>query len=175
MKFTFKAEDKNKKIVTGEREAPDKFHLYDILKNEGLTLLSANFEKKPKKSISFIKTLINRISLGSVPVHQKIIFMKNLGAMIEAGLSLSKSLIVIERQIKNPALKKITIELNEAVKTGKPLSEGMEKFPNIFSSLVISIIKAGEEGGNLSEALKTVTIQLERMYFIKRKVKGAMM
>jgi len=175
MKFKFKAENKEKKVVAGEKEAPDKFHLYDLLKGEGLTLLSAETENKKRKQLSFLKKLFKRFSVGSVPVHQKIIFMKNLGAMIEAGLSLSKSLIVLERQIKNPTLKKITEELNESVKTGKPLSEGMEKFPHIFSGLVISMIKAGEEGGNLSESLKTTTIQLERMYYIKRKVKGAMM
>ncbi len=175
MKFKYKAEDNQKKIVSGDKEAGDKFQLYDLLKSEGLTLLSAEPANQKKAGSLFLKKLSGRFFVGKAPIHQKIIFIKNLGAMLEAGLSLSKSLIVIERQIKNKTLKKVAVGLNESVKTGKPLSEGLEKFPHLFSNLVISIIKAGEESGNLAEALKITTIQLERIYYIKKKIKGAMM
>lgn len=174
MKFNFKAQKTNGEVFEDSREATDKFVLFDELKKEGATLLSAEGESSSKNSWQWRK-FFSRFTISSVPIHQKIIFAKNLSAMISAGLPLSRSLSVIERQMSNKAMKKILNELNEQIKTGKALSESMALFPTVFSSLFISMVKAGEESGGLSEALNTVGGQLERIYYIRNKLRGALM
>ena len=82
MKLKFKAIKKNGGKYDSIRESTDKFTLYEELKTEGDTLISASEITKPKFEIIIP-------FLDSVPEHQKIIFSKNLGSMINAGLSLS--------------------------------------------------------------------------------------
>jgi type IV pilus assembly protein PilC len=174
MKFKYKAQKSDGEIVEGERVAQDKFVLFDDLKKEGLSMLFAK-DVGAKKSFFAWQKLLSRFSNGSVPIHQKIIFAKNLGAMIDAGLPLSRALSVMERQIDNKNLKIVTNSLNEEIKKGTTLSMSLAKFPSIFSSLFVSIVRAGEEGGNLSSGLRIITAQLERMFFLRRKIRGALM
>jgi type IV pilus assembly protein PilC len=174
MLFHVKAQKRTGEIYEEDREAPDKFALFDDLKKDGATMLYAH-EAKNGKGRTFFNNLITRFNYGTVPLHQKIIFARNLSAMNDAGLPLSRALSVIERQMTNPGMKKVVSELNESIRKGQPLSEGLQNFPAIFPPLFVSMVKAGEEGGNLSESLKITANQLERIYFIKRKVKGALM
>jgi len=174
MKFHFKAQKSNGEVFEGEREASDKFVLYDDIKREGATMLFANEAARAKDFFGW-RRIFQRLVLGSIPFHQKIIFAKNLAAMIEAGLPLSRALSVIERQMSNKGMKKIIGEVNESVKKGQSFADSLSKFPGVFSTLFVSIVRAGEEGGNLPESLRIINGQLERIYFIQRKVRGALM
>lgn len=174
MLFKYKAQKTNGELFDGEREATDKFALFDDLKKEGTTMLFARELTRPRIFAGWQK-IYQRLIFGSIPLHQKIIFAKNLAAMIEAGLPISRALAVIERQMGNKGIKKILRELNESIRKGQSFSDSLAKFPGVFSSLFVSIVRSGEEGGNLPEALRIITSQLERVYFIQRKVRGALM
>jgi type IV pilus assembly protein PilC len=65
--------------------------------------------------------------------------------------------------------------LRDEVNSGKTLSESMELFKNMFSPLVISMVKSGEQSGMLSEALRVVSTQMEKNYTLQKRVKGALM
>lgn len=173
MKFKYKAQKADGEVYEGEREAPDKFVLYNDFKKEGGILLSAKEIKKSKKWD--FKHLVDRIFYGSVSMHDKIIFAKNLGAMIEAGLPLSRALVVLEKQIRSKRLRAVINEIGELVKTGHSLSGAMTEFPNIFSSLFISVVKSGEESGKLAASLAAIAGQLDRTFYIERKVRGALL
>lgn len=171
MRFKYKAIDGKGNRVGGMRESQSKFNLYNEIKDEGGMLVSAEeigqgrFKKNFFKIFSF---------LGGISVAQKIAFAKNLSAMIKAGLSLSRALSVIERQSSNQRFKSIVENINLEIKKGKTLSEALSNYPNIFSSLFISMAKAGEESGSLSKALSNVTIQMEKTYRLQNKIKGAL-
>lgn len=171
MRFKFKAIRKNGERYEGTIEAQNKFSLYNDLKAEGSMLVSAEeladdrFQKFIYKNFAF---------LGRVSTEQKINFAKNLSAMTKAGLSLSRALSVIERQSKSGRFKVIVEGINNEIKSGKTLSESLKKFPNIFSNLFVSMTKAGEESGSLSEALGNIALQMDKTYKLQKKVKGAM-
>ena len=167
MKFKFKAIKKDGGKYEGTRESNDKFTLYEELKTSGDTLISASVITKPKFEI-----LIPFVN--SIPEHQKIIFTKNLGAMINAGLSLAKGLDILEKQITNVRFKKIIVSLEAEIRKGKPLSGACAEYPDVFSKLFISMVKAGEESGKLSESLLIVANQMDGSYKFQKKVKGAM-
>jgi type IV pilus assembly protein PilC len=114
-------------------------------------------------------------SLGRIKMQEKIIFARNLGAMIQAGLAASRALAVMERQTKNVALKKIIIALNENISKGKTLADAMAAYPKMFSPLFISMVRAGEESGNLADSLKIVALQMDRSYALSRRIRGALM
>lgn len=167
MKFRFRAIKKSGEKYEGVRESTDKFTLYDEIKAEGDTLIYTSEVTKPKFEI-----LIPFID--SVPEHQKIIFAKNLGSMINAGLPLAKGLEILEKQIANKRFKEVIVSLQSDIRKGKPLSEAASAYPNVFPKLFIAMVKAGEESGKLSESLKIIGEQMEGSYKLKEKIKGAM-
>jgi len=168
--FHYKAEREDGEIFEGSLEAQDRFAVYSQVRREGGTILSLE-EESDKKLLSFshLQSLI-----GSVSEKEKIIMTRNLAAMVDAGLSLSRALSVIVRQGKNPVFKRILLSIEGDIKKGTSLNEALAKHPKTFSQLFISMVRAGEESGQLGGALRVVGTQMERSYNLKRKVRGAL-
>ncbi len=106
--------------------------------------------------------------------NDKVLLTRNLGAMLKAGLSLSRALGVINRQSKKAKLKEVVTSITKDIEQGSALSEAMLKYPKVFSNLITSMVRAGEESGTLSETLATISDQLEKALDLKKKIKGAM-
>ena len=109
-----------------------------------------------------------------IKAQEVIIFAKNLSVMIDAGLSVSRSLIILEKQLKNKNFIEILKSVGNSVNSGETLSNSLARHPDIFSNLFVSMVKAGEESGKLSNSLKTVADQLEKSNTLSKKIKGAM-
>lgn len=167
--FKYKAV-RDGKEYSGVEEASDKFALYKSFQTRGETIVSA---KEIKKSSNFFHTF--SISFGGIKTPDKIMFAKNLSAMLVAGLSLSRSLSVLSRQIKSKKFKEILDSLQEGLNRGQSFSQALKDFPQAFSTLFVSMVASGEESGNLSGALRIVGEQIEKTYLLQKKVKGAMM
>ena len=101
-------------------------------------------------------------------------FARNLSKMLDAGLPITRGLSIMERQAKG-TLKTVLIALNEALSKGTTLSDAMREYPSVFSTLFISMVRAGEESGNLSFALQNVSLQMDKSYQLMKKIRGAMM
>lgn len=167
--YKFRAIGKSGEQYEGIIDAPDRFAVYRKIKKEGGTILFVN---EVKKDFSFLKTV--RSAFGGIKTYEKIIFARNLGAMIEAGLAVTRALGVMEKQTKKKKLKELFYKLNEEISHGKSLSDSLKQYSKIFSPLFISMVKAGEESGNLASSLKTVASQMDRSYALSRKVRGAL-
>lgn len=155
----------------GVMEAKDKFSLYHSIKQDGSTVVSAE-EVGVKKGFS-----LNNMSLpflGGVKMHDKITFARNLSKMIDAGLPVTRGLSIMERQSKGK-FKKVLSELNDSISKGNTFSDSMKNYPDVFSTLFVSMVRAGEESGNLSLALNNIGLQMEKSYQLTRKIRGALM
>jgi type IV pilus assembly protein PilC len=116
-------------------------------------------------------------SLGGnkVKLSEKILFTKNLSGMLKAGLALSRALQVLSRQTKNKFLQKIIETLSETIDKGGTFSDGLAKYPKVFSALFVSMVRAGEESGGMPNALTEIGTNLEKSYALNKKIKSAMM
>lgn len=170
MRFSYKAQKASGELYEAQREAEDKYALARELRLSGETLV---FAREEGAGFHFNLERV-REALGRVKMHDKIILARNLGGMIGAGLSLSRALSVLERQTRNRKLKKIILSLSERIGKGESLHQALGAFPDVFSPLFASMVKAGEEGGNLSASLNAIAGQLDRSYTLQRKVKGAL-
>lgn len=169
-RFNYKIQNSAGKMETGAMEATDKFSLAAQFKNEGKIVISlSEFKQKDFLKLEVLNEMLSRIKL-----QDKIIFAKNLSAMLNAGLSLSRALGVLERQTTNLKFKKVLQSLIDNISKGKSLSDGMKEFPNVFPPLFVSMVGAGEESGNLADSLLIIGNQLEKTYLLKKKIKGAM-
>ncbi|HUQ30309.1 MAG TPA: type II secretion system F family protein [Candidatus Paceibacterota bacterium] len=162
-----------KKDVPDEKriiEAPTRFAVYEMVEKEGGIVVGLQegvtvFRLPQWTNITF-GTGIKQIEI--------ITTTKNLAAMLSSGLSLSRALSIIERQVTNKSLKRLMVEVGDSIQKGSSLHEALAKHPKVFSSLFIAMAKAGEESGSLAASLSIVGMQMERTYALIRKLKGAM-
>lgn len=170
MLFYYKAQRSTGEVYEETASFDSKDALYALLHKQGDQLITVE-ERKRVSVLEKLKT----ISFGGVKDEQKVAFARNLSAMIDAGLPLSRALTVIERQTKNKKFQEIIAELNTAVNSGQSFSDQLKEYPKVFSPLFVSMVKAGEESGKLSDTFAVIADQLERSYKLKKKVKGAML
>ncbi len=172
MKFSYKAKKADGTEYVGTAEALDRFGLFQHIRSEGGSVLS--FKEDVRSAPA--GRLLARFSgvFGGVKEHEKIVFARNLGAMLEAGLATSRALSVMERQMKNETFKAIVVSINDHVQEGKALSVALEIYPRVFSRLFVAMVRAGEESGGLASALSVIARQTEQVYLLKKKIRGAM-
>jgi type IV pilus assembly protein PilC len=169
--FSYKAIKANGEGYEGTLEAPDRFTVYrHIKKEDGKVVSVTEIKSKTSRSMRSLGTLFSKVK-----THEKIIFARNLAAMLEAGLSVTRALSVMEKQSKNKKLQTVLSELNTDVSRGESLSDSMKKKPDTFSPLFISMVKAGEESGSLVSSLGIVSVQMEKSYQLSKKIRGALM
>lgn len=169
--FIFKARRLSGEIYKGEKDADNHFELFKLLREQGDEVV----EYKEKKSSKHWNFNVSVSFFGKVKPIEKINFARNLGAMLEAGLALSRALMVIEKQTKNQVFKKVVNNLIQEVDKGVTLSDAMVNYPKAFPKLFVAMVRAGEQSGTLAESLKIVALQMESAYALDKRIKGAML
>jgi type IV pilus assembly protein PilC len=150
------------------KEFSDKGALYVSVRANNGSILSA-------KEVDSKKTAFKFFSFGRrIKSREIITFAKNLAVMIDAGLSVSRSLSVLIKQSKSKGLIAVLENLSSSISGGETLSKSLESYPEIFSSLFISMVRAGEESGKLSYSLKVIADQLEKSDNLLKKIKSAL-
>lgn len=169
-KFSYKAKEADGKEIEGVADSRDRFTLASELRATGKNVVSV---KELKENTFLLMRVFNKI-FSRIKTQELINFCHNLSAMMRAGLSLSRALLILERQTKNQKFKNVLHSLSEEISKGNTMSSAMAKAPAVFSQLFVSMVRAGEESGGLSESLKIVGDQVEKNHVLKKKIKGAM-
>jgi len=153
----------------GEREAKDEKNLAQDLRSEGLLLTSFKaLEKEQGAHVNFL----DRFS--TVPLKEKMVFTRNLSVMVSSGLTVSRALQNLSIQTSNARFKSVLSSVYDDVQAGRTLSEGLARFPSVFSELFVNMVSVGEMSGNLEEILDILALQLEKEQDLSSKVKGAL-
>ena len=168
--YSYKARNKEGHTYESTHEASTRAELYEAIREEGGSVLSV---KEGKDNNITVESLLSNI-FGGIKTHDKILLARNLGLMIKAGLSVTRALAVMEKQAKSKKLKELLSSLAADVSHGETLSDSMKKKPKIFSALFFSMVKAGEESGNLANSLEIVASQMDKSYTLVKKVRGAL-
>ncbi len=166
MKFKYTAFNKNNQTEKGIIEAKNLKDATKILIDQGW------FIKKISPRGRF-KTGFSELSIGRVSLMEKVLFAKHLGVMIKSGINLNEALEVIFDQSPSKNFGKIIKNVLEGVKKGQSLSGSMSKYPKVFDSLFINIIKVGEESGTLQENLEYLTNEMEERLELKKNIRNA--
>ena len=104
---------------------------------------------------------------GKIPPREIIFFVDQLSLMLSTGTPLNKSIQTISFQVRNSAFRQILQNIIRDIEDGRLLSEAMSKYPDVFSSVYISMIMAGESGGFLKEMLeRIVTLETKNQEFL---------
>jgi len=164
--FFYTAKSVQGDTKSGFQEAKDEHHLSQILHGQGLILIKADSEDSRKRGGGF--------SFLGIPLSEKMFFTRNLQVMINAGVPLPRALDILSGLTKSGKFRKVLGEIRENITKGNSFSDSLSKYPDVFSGLFQSMVKVGEETGGLENSLKVLSLQMEREYELKSKVKGAM-
>ncbi|MBL9078781.1 MAG: type II secretion system F family protein [Planctomycetes bacterium] len=117
-----------------------------------------------------------RLSLGRSRVTPRVLaeFTSQLAVLLNAGIPITKSLRILEGQLKPGPMKRVAGSLVEDVEGGTALSEAMQKHELVFDPLYTNMVRAGEAGGVQEEILNRLSGFLVQAEAIKGRVKGAL-
>jgi len=128
----------------------------------------------------FIGPFIDEINLSierfknRIPLSNLVFFTRQLATMYSAGLTLERAIKGLASEERHPRLKKVLTNVGENIRKGLSLSEALQRHPGVFSTLFVSLTKAGEVSGNLDEILEELATYLENLDDVRRKVRSAM-
>ncbi|MFC4070701.1 type II secretion system F family protein [Actinoplanes subglobosus] len=167
--FTYHAIDASGKKAKGTIEAPNEAAATHMLRQRGevpLDLIEAGHGLQMEIKIP---GLGNRVKLKDLAV-----FARQFATMTASGMSLLRSLAILEEQTSSLPLKKALGEVRTDVAGGAGLSASMVKHDRVFPRLMIAMIRAGETGGMIDKALEQIAESLEKDTALRGKIKGAL-
>ena len=111
---------------------------------------------------SYLATSIWGPLIGKVPLARLLFFFRQFATMSGAGVPIVQSLTTLAGQARNEKLTAIVLEIRGHVEAGRPVSVGMQRYPEVFSPIMMSLVRAGETAGFFDEALNQVADYIER-------------
>jgi type IV pilus assembly protein PilC len=154
--------------LSGELHAPDLSGAREQLRIRGL--LASRLEELPSAGDISAKNVFKKVKPKTLQI-----FSRQFATMIEAGLNVVQSLVILENQTEDLYFGTVIRELRADVEGGLLLSQAMQRHPKIFDRLFISMVEAGEAAGILDQVLDRVAMHIEKATQIRRRVKGAML
>ncbi|MEQ1935599.1 MAG: type II secretion system F family protein [Fimbriimonadaceae bacterium] len=133
---------------------------------------SAVFEPLPVADRNVVQTHLLG-AFDKVPLSDLGFFFRQLSTMLHAGVGMVQTLETIANQTSDHKLKAVLRECRDNALEGRPLSLGMERYPDVFAPLMISLVKTGEKAGMLDETLKHVSEYIEREIKLRNMIRMA--
>jgi len=150
--FSYKATDKSGKFVDGDIDAPD-YHAA-IQQIRQLNFFPVKVAEGKSKISSRLRLSLPR--LGS------------------AGLTLDDGLSTLIKLAETEQIRSILADIRKRVHAGSTFADALEEHPDVFSKLYVNMVRAGEAGGMVSEALSRLAIFLEKSVELKNNIRSAM-
>jgi type IV pilus assembly protein PilC len=164
--FAYVGRSKSGAVKKGELVAKSRDEAVEQLRKQSVVVTSLE-EKAAGQGLS--------LSFGSgVGEKDLVVFTRQFGTMINAGLPLIQCLEILSTQSENAALRKAIGEVKVQVEGGSTFSDALRKHPKIFDDLYINMVHAGEVGGLLDTILSRLSKHIEKAMKLKAQIKSAM-
>lgn len=105
--------------------------------------------------------------------HLAVVFSQ-LADLLHSGVPLLRSLEILEQQSSIATVAAVLQDVRQQVAEGSRLADAMRRHPRVFNDLALSMVRAGEEGGFLEDALKRISVFTAHQEDLKNRVVGAM-
>ncbi|MFQ5502798.1 MAG: type II secretion system F family protein [Phycisphaerae bacterium] len=164
--FTYTARDAEGSTVTGVLAADSRQQALRSLDEQALFPVDIREGGKA-----------TRVGGGKRKVRSSIVavFYSQFADLLRAGVPVMRALDVLQKQTHHPVLKEVLKEVREEIAGGQTLADSMDRHSNAFSTLHVSMIRAGEKGGFLEDVLTRIAIFTERQDELRNKVIGSML
>ena len=167
--FHYNSIDATGRKVKGTVEAANETAATHMLRQRGEVPLELTAAGQGLNMDLKIPWLDNRVKLRDLAV-----FARQFATMTASGMSLLRSLAILEEQTPGTALKRAAAEVRADVASGISLSAAMAKHDKTFPRLMVAMIRAGETGGMIDRALEQIADSLEKDTALRGKIKSAL-
>jgi len=176
-KFSYTAKDGQGNSITAEIEAFDKASLIKQLQRQGYFILKvAEITGKGSKASKEQKASSKRkFPRKKVKLEDLLTFARQLSTMLQAGVTLLRSLDVIKEQVDSEQFNKVLTAVTREVEQGSSLSESIAKHPKHFNQFWISLIEVGEASGTMPQVLSKLAFYLEQQAAFRSTIVSAIM
>ncbi len=162
--FTYDGLNKAGQSVHGEVIADSTALAIEKLREAGVMVMNMT-EKKAKEK--------KKKGGKKVTTTEVAVFCKQLAAMLSAGVPITRALTTLSKQSENPRFAGVIEEVAQDIEGGTPMSQAFAKYPKVFSELFIAMIAAGETGGIMEQALRSLADQLQKEKNLQKNIKSA--
>ena len=168
--FSYQVVNMAGEIEEGECEAFDEANCIQQLQNDGYIPIRVTSSKSQTFLGLNLNARRNKLSTKNI-----VLFTAELAMLLESGLPLDRSLVVLMDLASNDeALRKVIERVLEKVKGGVSLADALEQQSGVFSKFYLNMIRAGEAGGNLDQVLNHMAVYLESSQELKETVSTAL-
>ncbi|MBY0439331.1 MAG: type II secretion system F family protein [Burkholderiales bacterium] len=143
--FQYKAVDRGGRAARGTLDAMNDVDLELRLRRMGLDMIS--FRAVEPRSIQ---------SLGAVKRQDVINLVFDLEQISRAGIPMLDGLRDLRDGMENPRLREILTSVVEDMEGGRMLSQCLGQHPAIFNNVFVSLVRAGEQSGQMTEVLENL-------------------
>jgi len=168
MRLRYKVATKEGKIIQGLIDAKEISEAANYLRGKDYMVIK--IERKDPDSILKILAVFNKPKTSDL-----VLFTRQLSSMLQSGLTLMRALEILRDQIQNQAMGEVVTGIITDIEGGKTLFSALVKYPEVFSSIYVSLIKAGESSGLLDQVLERLADNLEKQGKLKSTIKSALM
>ncbi len=165
--FRYSARDASGRVVAGAIEAETEVMVVGKLQEMGFFVTS--LERQAARAD--LRAGLRR--LRRVGMRELTVFARQFATMVNAGLSMVRTLSILEQQTESQKLRGIIGEVRKDVEEGMTLSDSLGKHPETFSGLVVNMVRAGEVGGVLDDVLNRLAFFFEKDLALRQKVRAA--
>ncbi|WP_422658543.1 type II secretion system F family protein [Paenibacillus sp. EC2-1] len=165
--FEYQVKTSGGKQLRGKLSAVDKASAMEELRKRGLTVFSLVETKQTILSMD--------IYIGNPvkPIHF-IIYCRQFATLIRAGVSIVDATRILAEQTDSKPLRKALIDVNSSLLRGISFSQSVQDHKKIFPPLFVSMIRAGEESGDLEGTLDRLALYYEKQHSTTEKIKSAL-
>jgi type IV pilus assembly protein PilC len=154
-------------VKKGELSAKTRDEAVEQLRKQQVVVTS--LEERAGKGGKF------KLSFGSgLTDKDLVVFTRQFGTMINAGLPLIQCLDILATQSENKVLRETVADVKNHVESGSTFSDALKKHPKVFDDLYVNMIHAGEVGGLLDTILTRLAKHIEKAMKLKGQIKSAM-
>lgn len=162
--YLYRAASHDGKIVRGTASAPDEADLYRQLLARSLELIDCRRERPGR---------VVRLPRQAVGTRELIQLCLHLAEMSEAGVPLLDALEDVRDSTANGRLSAILGEICRAVAEGAPLSAAFARHGDVFSTLFVGLVAAGETTGGMAESFRQLVRHLTWSETMTQRVRKA--
>jgi type IV pilus assembly protein PilC len=164
--FAYVGRSKSGAVKKGELVAKSRDEAVEQLRKQSVVVTSLE-EKVAQEGFSF------KVG-GGVSEKDLVVFTRQFGTMINAGLPLIQCLEILSNQSENAALRKSVGAIKIQVEGGSTFSDALRRHPKVFDDLYVNMVHAGEVGGLLDTILGRLSKYIEKAMKLKGQIKSAM-
>ena len=168
MEFRCRLASPNGEIVEGVYVADNESRLRHELEEKGLFVLSL----QPKHAIAGVSLQLPQRK--GVNTREFLVFNQELATLLKAGMPLVQSLDLLKRRVTSPSFRRVLDDVHEKVRSGTALSDAFDAHRELFPSVYMASLLAGERSGNLDAMLRRYVEYTKIVATVKRKTVSAL-